>query len=103
MHHGGAGTTGASLRAGIPTLIRPWFGDQFFWASRVEKLGVGIKLNSFRARELSDALVRATTDQAMKEKAAQAGTNIRTEDGVHTAIYAIYSRLDNLRHQRSGN
>ena len=41
MHHGGAGTTGASLRAGIPTLIRPWFGDQFFWASRVEKLGVG--------------------------------------------------------------
>lgn len=40
MHHGGAGTTGASLRAGIPTIIKPWFGDQFFWASRVEKLGV---------------------------------------------------------------
>ncbi|KAJ7872594.1 glycosyltransferase family 1 protein [Mycena leptocephala] len=32
MHHGGAGTTGASLRAGIPTLIKPWFGDQYFWA-----------------------------------------------------------------------
>ncbi|KAJ7218833.1 putative sterol glucosyltransferase [Mycena rebaudengoi] len=31
MHHGGAGTTGASLRAGIPTLIKPWFGDQYFW------------------------------------------------------------------------
>jgi len=31
MHHGGAGTVGASLRAGIPTLIKPWFGDQFFW------------------------------------------------------------------------
>ena len=59
MHHGGAGTTGASLRgksfpfylrrpvlmcsgftAGVPTLIKPWFGDQFFWASRVQKLGV---------------------------------------------------------------
>ena len=40
LHHGGAGTTGASLRAGIPTLIRPWFGDQFFWASRVQALGV---------------------------------------------------------------
>jgi sterol 3beta-glucosyltransferase len=40
LHHGGAGTTGASLRAGIPTLIKPWFGDQFFWASRVQKLGV---------------------------------------------------------------
>jgi sterol 3beta-glucosyltransferase len=31
LHHGGAGTVGASLRAGIPTLIHPWFGDQFFW------------------------------------------------------------------------
>lgn len=45
MHHGGAGTTGASLRAGIPTIIKPWFGDQFFWASRVEKLGVCFKYN----------------------------------------------------------
>lgn len=40
LHHGGAGTTGASLRAGIPTIIKPWFGDQFFWASRVHVLGV---------------------------------------------------------------
>jgi sterol 3beta-glucosyltransferase len=40
LHHGGAGTTGASLKAGIPTLIKPWFGDQFFWASRVQALGV---------------------------------------------------------------
>jgi sterol 3beta-glucosyltransferase len=40
LHHGGAGTTGASLRAGIPTLIKPWFGDQFFWAARVQKLRV---------------------------------------------------------------
>ncbi|KAG6836685.1 Sterol 3-beta-glucosyltransferase [Arthromyces matolae] len=39
LHHGGAGTTGASLRAGIPTLIKPWFGDQFFWAARVHRLG----------------------------------------------------------------
>jgi sterol 3beta-glucosyltransferase len=31
LHHGGAGTVGASLRAGIPTLIKPWFGDQYFW------------------------------------------------------------------------
>src|SRR5690625_5798636 len=39
-HHGGSGTTGASLRAGIPTIIRPFFGDQYFFASRVEDLGV---------------------------------------------------------------
>jgi len=43
LHHGGAGTTGASLRAGIPTIIKPWFGDQFFWASRVTVLGVRLR------------------------------------------------------------
>lgn len=43
LHHGGAGTTGASLRAGVPTIIKPWFGDQFFWGSRVQKLGVRCK------------------------------------------------------------
>lgn len=97
MHHGGAGTTGASLRAGIPTLIKPWFGDQFFWASRVEKLGAGIRVHTFRVNEISDALVRATTDSAMKEKAAQVGRKIRAEDGVHTAIYTIYMHLDRLK------
>ncbi|KZV67100.1 glycosyltransferase family 1 protein [Peniophora sp. CONT] len=93
VHHGGAGTTGASLRAGVPTLIRPWFGDQFFWASRVQKLGAGLKINSARAAELADALTRATSDRVMKEKAASVGERIRAEDGVNTAIEAIYMYL----------
>lgn len=38
VHHGGAGTTAAGLRAGIPTVIKPFFGDQFFWASRVQEV-----------------------------------------------------------------
>jgi len=41
VHHGGAGTTAAGFRAGVPTIIIPFIGDQFFWAHRVEKLGVG--------------------------------------------------------------
>lgn len=83
LHHGGAGTTGASLRAGIPTLIKPWFGDQFFWASRVQKLGVGyfryvcyvdltdgnfqagLKVSSLRVNELADALTKATTNRCV--------------------------------------
>jgi len=93
LHHGGAGTTGASLRAGIPTLIRPWFGDQFFWASRVQKLGAGIKLNSLHSKEVSHALKKATTDRVMKEKAASVGERIREEDGVRTAIDTIYTYL----------
>src|SRR5690606_7322177 len=41
LHHGGAGTTGASLRAGLPTIVCPYFGDQPFWGRRVADLGAG--------------------------------------------------------------
>lgn len=78
LHHGGAGTTGASLRAGIPTLIKPWFGDQFFWASRVQKLGAGLRVASLRVNDLAEALTKATTSRIMKEKAAGVGEKIRS-------------------------
>jgi len=93
LHHGGAGTTSASLRAGIPTLIKPWFGDQFFWASRVHKLGAGMKVPSLRVSDLSNALIRATTDRIMKEKAVMVGEKIRAEDGVREAIRFMYVYL----------
>ncbi|KAI0284044.1 hypothetical protein BGY98DRAFT_950161 [Russula aff. rugulosa BPL654] len=79
--------------AGIPTLIRPWFGDQFFWASRVQKLGAGIKLNSLHSKEVAQALKKATSDRVMKEKAANVGERIRHEDGVRNAINTIYTYL----------
>ncbi|KIR31721.1 sterol 3beta-glucosyltransferase [Cryptococcus deuterogattii MMRL2647] len=89
LHHGGAGTVGASLRAGIPTLIKPWFGDQFFWSIRVSKLGVGLKVPSLRPDDVASALIKATSDRVMIEKAARIGERIRSENGVATAISAI--------------
>jgi vancomycin aglycone glucosyltransferase len=41
VHHGGAGTTTAAFRAGIPQVIVPHVLDQFYWARRVELLGIG--------------------------------------------------------------
>jgi vancomycin aglycone glucosyltransferase len=41
VHHGGAGTTAAAARAGVPQVITPMFGDQFYWADRIIELGVG--------------------------------------------------------------
>ena len=41
VHHGGAGTTAAAARAGVPQIITPMFGDQFYWASRIVDLGAG--------------------------------------------------------------
>ncbi|PFH54756.1 glycosyltransferase family 1 protein [Amanita thiersii Skay4041] len=96
-HHGGAGTTGASLRAGIPTIIKPFFGDQYFWADRVEALGVGSGVRKLTVPTLTEALTLATTDQKQVHRAKLLGEQIRSEDGVATAIESIYRDLEYAR------
>ncbi|KAG6866023.1 hypothetical protein C0991_009432 [Blastosporella zonata] len=96
-HHGGAGTTGASLRAGIPTIIRPFFGDQLFWADRVEALGVGSGVRKLTVNSLTDALIAATTDVKQIDRAKLLGERIRSESGVSTAIECIYRDLEYAR------
>ena len=76
-HHGGAGTTGASLRAGLPTVVKPFFGDQFFFGSRVEDLGVGICLKKVNVSLFSRALWEATHSERMIVKARLLGEMIR--------------------------
>ncbi|KAI1385160.1 glycosyltransferase family 1 protein [Hypoxylon trugodes] len=93
-HHGGSGTTGASLRAGIPTIIRPFFGDQFFFGSRVEDLGVGICLKKWGANSFARALWETTHSERMIVKARVLGETIRKENGVDTAIQCIYRDLE---------
>ncbi|PNS20723.1 Sterol 3-beta-glucosyltransferase [Sphaceloma murrayae] len=94
VHHGGAGTTGASLRAGIPTIIKPFFGDQFFFGARVHDLGVGVCIRKVSEQVLGRALWIATHDARMREKARVLGEQIRSEDGVGNAIKAVYRDLE---------
>jgi sterol 3beta-glucosyltransferase len=96
VHHGGAGTTGAGLRAGKPTVICPFVGDQSFWGRRVAALGVGpalIPKGKLTAERLADAIRRAVTDRDMRQRAASLGQAIRAEDGVGRAIAVINSQL----------
>jgi sterol 3beta-glucosyltransferase len=72
VHHGGAGTTAAGLRAGRPTVICPFFGDQPFWGWRVRELGVGsepIPQKKLTADRLSAALREVTTNPAIRRSA----------------------------------
>ena len=88
VHHGGAGTTGAGLRAGVPSVVVPFGMDQPFWASRVAALGAGpapLPRRRLTVEALSDAL-RATTQPAMRARAAEVGRVLRTEDGVRRAV-----------------
>lgn len=89
VHHGGAGTTAAGLRAGRPTVILPFFADQPFWGQRVHRLGVGpppIMQRDVTVANLSSAIRRATTDGEMARLAAVLGARIRVEDGVGNAV-----------------
>lgn len=94
VHHGGSGTTGASLKFGLPTIIKPFFGDQKFYANRVEDLGCGVALKSLSSKELAKALKEVTTSTRIIEKAKLVGKVITSEDGVQTAVDTIYSMMD---------
>lgn len=96
VHHGGAGTTGASLRAGKPTVICPFVGDQFFWGRRVEALGVGpapVPQGRLTVERLAGAIQRAVTDENLHQRAASLGETIRAEDGVGRAVAFINRQL----------
>ena len=67
--------------AGIPTIIKPFFGDQFFWGDRVEALGVGSKIRKLTVQNISAALITATTDQKQIDKAKLVGETIRSVSG----------------------
>jgi UDP:flavonoid glycosyltransferase YjiC (YdhE family) len=65
------------MAAGIPTVIKPFFGDQFFWADRVEALGVGSGVRKLTVDNLTDALRTATTDVKQIDRAKLVGEQIR--------------------------
>ena len=96
VHHGGAGVTGAALRAGLPSVVVPLFGDQPFWAQRVFNLGAGprpIPARRLSMGSLATAICRATADETLRHRAACIGRQIRAEDGVARAVEAIQSYL----------
>lgn len=93
VHHGGSGTTGATLRAGLPTIIKPFFGDQFFFASRVEDLGVGLSLKHLNKKSFTKALKSITSDEKFLTKASEVAKAMSRERGVLSAIEAIYTEL----------
>ena len=94
VHHGGAGTTGAALRAGIPSVILPFFFDQGFWGRRLAASGLGpppIAFRRFSAATFSRALDSAETSRDMRCRLQRISTKLRQEDGVSRAV-AILSR-----------
>ncbi|THG23721.1 hypothetical protein TEA_019518 [Camellia sinensis var. sinensis] len=95
VHHGGAGTTATGLRAGCPTTIVPFFGDQFFWGDRLYQKGLGptpIPISQLSVGALSDA-IRFMLKPEVKSRAMEVAKLIENEDGVVAAVDAFHRHL----------
>ncbi|KAI3787878.1 hypothetical protein L2E82_00369 [Cichorium intybus] len=95
VHHGGAGTTAAGLKAACPTTIVPFFGDQPFWGERVHSRGVGpppIPVDQFTLTKLVDA-IKFMLDPKVKERAVELAKAMENEDGVEGAVKAFLRHL----------
>jgi UDP:flavonoid glycosyltransferase YjiC (YdhE family) len=92
VHHGGAGTTAAAFRAGVPAIAIPVIFDQYFWARRITELRAGpafIPNGKLTAQRLAAAITAAVSDQEVRARAAAIGQAIRAEDGIKTAVEVI--------------
>ena len=91
IHHGGSGTTHSAARAGVPSIVLPFAGDQFFWAHRLALLGVapeplsGKRVNS---AQLKAALAFVQQDD-VRARAQHIARDMEQEDGVAVAVAAI--------------
>jgi len=96
VHHGGAGTTGAGLSAGVPNIVIPFTADQAFWGSRVHQLGAGpapIHNKQLTAERLINAINTTISNQGIRVRAKRLGELIRQEDGIGKAVEIISKHI----------
>lgn len=94
VHHGGAGTTGAALRAGVPSVVVPFAADQPFWGWLLSSKGLGASCGSRRrltAAKLARAITTTLANKMVLERTAEMGHRVRQEDGVREAVAVLES------------
>lgn len=94
VHHGGAGTSATSLRAGLPTVVCAVFADQPFWGAQLQRMGVG---STLRFTDLSEPTLFAALEPMLaagpRQRAAELGTLLREEDATAQAADALEQSL----------
>ncbi len=95
-HHGGAGTSAAGFRAGVPSIILPFALDQFAWAQRSFELGIGsrpLPFKKLKAKSLADA-IRFATQPGISAKARALGAQLAAENGARDCAQVIARAME---------
>jgi vancomycin aglycone glucosyltransferase len=92
VHHGGAGTTTTAARAGVPQVVVPHLADQFYWARRVERLGIAVA--AMTRRRLDAAVLAASIREAcdieiLAERARDLGVRLRDEAAASDPVASL--------------
>ncbi len=100
VHHGGAGSVGASLRAGKPTVVCPVSQEQRFWGALIHREGLGPRpapqspSDRFTSLRLGEAIREAVENPGIAARAAKIGAQIRSEDGANKAVKAVLEIIE---------
>jgi vancomycin aglycone glucosyltransferase len=105
IHHGGAGTTTAAARAGIPQVLLPHILDQYYWAHRVKVLGLGppaLPIERVTVEALCNRISRAVNDPLVRERVKKFAPAVAARNGLTAAVEEIealrlYKRRTPLR------
>lgn len=94
VHHGGAGTSATSLRAGLPTVVCAVFADQPFWGAQLQRMGVG---STLRFTDLSEPTLFAALESMLadgpRQRAAELAVLLREEDATAQTADALEQSL----------
>ena len=95
IHHGGSGTTHSATRAGKPSVVVPFAGDQSFWADRLARLGIAQPARDGAGLKVSNlaAAIGFVEQAPVRARAEQLGARMAQEDGLGTAVSAIEALL----------
>jgi rhamnosyltransferase subunit B len=99
IHHGGMGSTGQSLRAGVPTAVAPWGIDQYFAAAQLTKLGVGrqVRRQGLTVKGLAATLEDLIATPRYRQRAAVLAAQIAQDDGVATLCHQLEALLSHRK------
>lgn len=96
IHHGGAGTTAAAARSGMPQIIVPHILDQYYWGEQIFRRGIGpppIWRSRLTVQRLKSAMQRCLRDAMIIDRAQAVGERIGTRAPVPTAVRVLEKGL----------